>query len=300
MLDDRGIMCKLLVLADEHAEFVVIQSDIFLYHIFRQSSPISYIIINEIEHHIRIIHGGFSVRSLCEAIVVVPWLHQFYQFIHGVVVEIEGIGIVSEHFAHFFLREARHLVKLVCQGVVGADIETAGQIIHSNRTNTRYEYSLQGGIGCRLDSIEEFTEISRSMGFCLIAVEAIRLCQNGIGEMIVLVNEEIHLLSGLLAFLAEIVQLLCCTILLVHLFFQVGWQILCIHIAEVVKLCVAMRIKSLLVILKIGIYHGKVERDNQIGIMLRCRIFTDIQSSKQFLKPVSHIDVIILLEHGES
>ena len=113
LLDDRGIMCKLLVLADEHAEFVVIQSDIFLYHIFRQSSPISYIIINEIEHHIRIIHGGFSVRSLCEAIVVVPWLHQFYQFIHGVVVEIEGIGIVSEHFAHFFLREARHLVKLV-------------------------------------------------------------------------------------------------------------------------------------------------------------------------------------------
>ena len=60
-----------------------------------------------------------------------------------------------------------------------------------------------------------------------------------------------------------------------------------------------MRIKSLLVILKIGIYHGKVERDNQIGIMLRCRILADIQSSKQFLKPVSHIDIVILFEHGE-
>lgn len=33
--------------------------------------------------------------------------------------------------------------------------------------------------------------------------------------------------------------------------------------------------------------------------MLRCRILADIQSSKQFLKPVSHIDVVILFEHGE-
>ena len=100
------------------------------------------------------------------------------------------------------------------------------------------------------------------MGFCLIAIETIRFSQDGIGEMVVLINEEIHLLSGLLAFLAEIVQLLGSSILLVHLFFQIGRQILCIHITEVVKLCVAMRIKSLLVILKISIHHGKVERDN--------------------------------------
>ena len=113
LLDDRGIVGKLLILTDEHAELVVIQSDVFLYHIFRKSSSISDIIIDKIEHHVRVVHGGFSVRGLCKAIVIVPWLHQFYQFIHCVVVEIEGVGIVSEHFAYFFLREARHLVKLV-------------------------------------------------------------------------------------------------------------------------------------------------------------------------------------------
>ena len=137
------------------------------------------------------------------------------------------------------------------------------------------------------------------MSFCLIIVETVWFCQDSIREMVVLINKEIHFLSCLLTFLAKIVQLFYCAILPVHLFFDVGRQILCIHIAEVVKLCVAMCIESLLVILKIGIHHGKVERDNQIGIMLRCRILADIQSSKQFLKPVSHIDVVILFEHGE-
>ena len=61
LLDDRGIVGKLLVLADEHAELVVIQSDVFLYHILRKSSSISDIIIDEIEHHVGIVHGGFAV-----------------------------------------------------------------------------------------------------------------------------------------------------------------------------------------------------------------------------------------------
>ena len=54
-------MGKLLVLADEHTELVVIQSDVFLYHILRKSSSVSDIIIDEIEHHVGIVHGGFAV-----------------------------------------------------------------------------------------------------------------------------------------------------------------------------------------------------------------------------------------------
>lgn len=96
--------------------------------------------------------------------------------------------------AHFLLREARHFVELIGQGIVGTDVKAVGQVVHSNRTNARHEDSLQGGIGSRLDGVEELSEITCAMSFCLIAVETIRLRQDGIGEMVVLIDEEIYIM----------------------------------------------------------------------------------------------------------
>jgi len=51
MLDDAGIMGKLLVVADEHAKLVIIYTDVILYHITRNITIIVNILVYEIQHH---------------------------------------------------------------------------------------------------------------------------------------------------------------------------------------------------------------------------------------------------------
>ena len=81
-------MGKLLVLADEHAQFLVVDADVLFYH-FQRCLATHYIIFDEVEHHVRVVHGSFTITFLCEAIVVIPRLHDFYQLVNGV---IEGAG----------------------------------------------------------------------------------------------------------------------------------------------------------------------------------------------------------------
>lgn len=71
--------------------------------------------------------------------------------------------IVGQHLTYFFLRKSRHLVKLGAQGIVGADVEATGQIIHRHRTDTCYENTLQGCTCSRLHRIKEETQIAFAM-----------------------------------------------------------------------------------------------------------------------------------------
>ena len=48
MLDDAGIMGKLLVVADEHTKLVIIYTDVILYHITRNITIIVNILVDEI------------------------------------------------------------------------------------------------------------------------------------------------------------------------------------------------------------------------------------------------------------
>ena len=51
MLDDAGIMGKLLVVADEYTKLVIIYTDVILYHILRDSTSAANILVYEIQHH---------------------------------------------------------------------------------------------------------------------------------------------------------------------------------------------------------------------------------------------------------
>ena len=105
-------MGELLVLADEHAQLVVVHTDILVEHLFWNVTTFIYVFVQEREHHVGIVHGGLAVCLFREAIVVVVWLHLDDELVHRVV-EGELLGVVSEHFSHLLLCEAHHLVEAV-------------------------------------------------------------------------------------------------------------------------------------------------------------------------------------------
>ncbi len=60
-----------------------------------------------------------------------------------------------------------------------------------------------------------------------------------------------------------------------------------------------MSVKTFFVIIEITNYFCKVEVNDEILIMFRCRIRTDIKFAKDLLKLVSLVDVVIVFEHRE-
>ena len=116
--------------------------------------------------------------------------------------------IISQHFAHFFFGEPHHLVKLGGKWVVRADVEATRQVIHRYGAYTGDETTLYAGISSCLHLIEESTQITFAMRFISVAVQAFGIRKDGVGEVVVFVDEEIHFLSGTFAGLIEVVQLL--------------------------------------------------------------------------------------------
>ena len=83
-LYDGSIVGKLFVLADEHTQFLVVNADVALYHVAWCFAIIN-VVLDEVKHHIGVVHRGFTVAFLREAVVVVPRFHHLYQLVHAVV-----------------------------------------------------------------------------------------------------------------------------------------------------------------------------------------------------------------------
>ena len=109
-LYDGGIMSKLLVLANQHPEFFVVYAYVAFYH-FLWRFAAQNIVFDKIENHVGIVQGGFSVAFRCEAVVVIPRLHDIYQLADGMV-ERTVCGIIRQHLTHFLFRESCHFVEL--------------------------------------------------------------------------------------------------------------------------------------------------------------------------------------------
>ena len=103
-------MGKFLVLADKHAQLLVVDADIAFYHVLRCFTAYN-VVFDEVEHHIGIVHCGFTVTILRKTVIVVPWFHHFYQFVNGMM-ERAGGRIISQHFAYFLFRETHHLIEI--------------------------------------------------------------------------------------------------------------------------------------------------------------------------------------------
>lgn len=114
------------------------------------------------------------------------------------MIERQYAGIVAQHISYFILCESCHLIEFRSQGVIGADIESACQVIHGDRANACYEDTCQSIACSSFDSIKEFSEISFAMGLCAVSLLMLLVSKNLIGEVVVLVNEEINLLTRFL------------------------------------------------------------------------------------------------------
>jgi hypothetical protein len=111
ILYDAGIVGKLPVVADEHAYLVVVDADVGFQHAIRNIVIVADIIVHKIEYHYRVVHGCLAVSFDGEAIVVIPWLHHFCQFIHAMA-EWQHASVIGQHLAHFLLGESHHFVEL--------------------------------------------------------------------------------------------------------------------------------------------------------------------------------------------
>ena len=210
------------------------------------------------------------------------------------MIERKHAGIIAEHLSHFFLRKTSHLVELWCQRVVGTDIETTRQVVHGDRTDTGDKDSSKGSSCRTLDGVEELAKITLAMGLLAITLQVLLVGKDIVGEVVVLIDEEIDALAYFRTNLAEIPQLFHSPLTFVHLFLRSFWKETRIDIAEEIKHNVAMPIHTSLIIVESCTHLGKVEMDDEIRIALRGRILTYVQSTEEGLKLVLLVDVIVI------
>ena len=173
--------------------------------------------------------------------------------------ELIRLWVVGQHLAHFLFGEAYHLVEAVGEGIVSADVESARKVVKRHGTYACDENTFDGWVSARLYGVEECAQIACAM--CLLTVffftRGIR--EYVVGEMVILVDEEIDLLTSLWAFFIQIIQLFNATVLLVELFLNSNWQVCCILVTKRVETSIAMCIHRTSVVAQVCIYHCKVE-----------------------------------------
>ncbi len=118
-------------------------------------------------------------------------------------------------------------------------------------------------------------------------------------QVVVLIDEEINLLSYLLALLAKKSQLGYRIRLLLQSFLGTSRKNMCIDVTEEIEYKATMVVQSILIVIQSCCHLGKIEADDEICIMLWCRILPDVKLAKDFLKLVFFVDVIVILKHGE-
>ena len=109
-----------------------------------------------------------------------------------------GGRIIGQHFAYFLFRETHHLIEIRCERVVGADVESAGQIVHDHGTYTGDEATLDTGVGSCFHLVEEGAQIAFAMCLVGVTMQTLRIGEDGIGKVVVLIDEEINFTVRLL------------------------------------------------------------------------------------------------------
>ena len=293
-LDDGSVVGKLLILADEHTQLLVVDANVALYHAFRSTAIVN-VVFDEVEHHVGVVHRGVAVAFLCEAVIIIPRFHHLYQLVHGVV---EGAvpGVVGEHLAHLLFGEAHHLVELWREGVVGADVESRGEVVHRDGADAGDEAASDAGVGTGLHLVEEGAQVAFAVGLVGVAHQAFGAGEDGVGEVIVLVDEEVQLLSGFLANLAEGVELTDGIGADFQFLHSVGRQQVGVFPAEELEHDAAVRVQSLAVVAQLAGDAGEVEVEHEVGVALRRGVRSDVEAGEEGVELITGAHVVVVLQ----
>ena len=83
------------------------------------------------------------------------------------------------------------MVELLREGIVGTDVEAAGEVVHRNRADAGDETALDAGIGSCFHLVEEGAQIAFAMCLVGVTMQTLRIGEDGIGKVVVLIDEEI-------------------------------------------------------------------------------------------------------------
>ena len=134
------------------------------------------------------------------------------------------------------------------------------------------------------------------MRFVGVAVQAFGVGEDGVGEVVVFVDEKIHLLSGTFAGLIEVIQLFHCSAHGTQSFRSALRQKVGIFLAEVLESNAAMRIQPSAVVVQLAADAGEVEMEHQIAVAVRCGMLPDVEVTKECLKLVAGAHVVVVLQ----
>ena len=84
---------------------------------------------------------------------------------------------------------------------VGSDVEATGQIVEGDRTDTHKENTLE----VWFEYLEGIAVKTTAVGHVMIGILA-QLIENGVGEVVVFVNDEIKMIASLLGFFGQYVD----------------------------------------------------------------------------------------------
>ena len=118
-----------------------------------------------------------------------------------------------------------------------------------------------------------------------------------VGEVVILIDEEIDLQSGPVAHVVKILQLFYTPVLCLQGFPGSTWQEGSIRFAERVEPRIAMGIHLVVVIAQVGIDDGEVEIEDEILVVVGGGVLSYVQIPIQLFELVLLVDVVIVVQH---
>ena len=117
------------------------------------------------------------------------------------------VAIGLQDGAHLRGGEAEHLIELRHQADVGADVESAGHVVHGDGRHAGNEYALHAAAvpGARLERGEEVAVEAAAVGKRLVRLRP-AVGQYGVGEVVVLVDQHVQRDAVLAGIVQQFVQ----------------------------------------------------------------------------------------------
>ena len=249
-----------------------------------------------VHHHVAVEHTNIARKTfLGEAVVVIPRLHLLDHCLYITVRwQHSHIFIICEHLAHILSRESEHLVKFGTHRHVPSDVESAGEVIECHWAHSREEYSLEH----TLELLEYATVEAVGMGHLVIYVLAV-LGQYHVGEVVILVNDEIKRMSVLPRHVVQQVKLLAGGVRLLQFPHLRLGIVVAVGVDEVVKLVAAIRVELLGQGVAVALYAREVEIQHLIFVAQRSRVLAHPQVAEQLVKTALHRLVVVGLHHTD-
>ena len=140
--------------------------------------------------------------------------------------------VIVNHIPRLALGKAGYFVEICGGGVVGADIESACEVVERNGRHACDVQPFKSVLAAVLDGVEECAQIASAVRFVHITAELGVIRQDIVGKIVVFVDEYIDFLSCLLNLFTEFFQFCHSIIALIQLSLRLRRKQITVFVAE--------------------------------------------------------------------